>query len=138
MDKIKVINSRNREEDQLEMNTESIEQVGLVETDTGQRSISGTNRILRTNLRGGSIIAHKKMNAETVKAEVVTCSRKEAYLQSLIENIARTKPGSMDFARELKRLYDEGWTYEQISKSHAKTRATFGSTSSWSNREKIG
>jgi HK97 family phage major capsid protein len=46
-------------------------------------------------------------------AEVVTCTRKEALLQSLIENIARTKPGSMDFARELKRLHDEGLEYKQ-------------------------
>jgi ParB family transcriptional regulator, chromosome partitioning protein len=49
-------------------------------------------------------------------AEVVTCTRKEALLQSLIENIARTKPESMDFARELKRLHDEGLDYKQISK----------------------
>ena len=39
-------------------------------------------------------------------AEVVTCTRKEGYLQSLIENMARTKPHRMDFARELKRLHD--------------------------------
>ena len=116
VDKIKVINSRNREEDQLEMNTESIEQIGLL------KPIRVNDRFLeRTGFYElicgeGRLIAHKKLKAETVKAEVVSCSRKEAHLQSLIENIARTKPGSMDFARELKRLYDEGWTYEQISK----------------------
>jgi ParB family transcriptional regulator, chromosome partitioning protein len=54
-------------------------------------------------------------------AEVVTCTRKEALLQSLIENIARTKPGSMDFARELKRLHDEGWDYKQIAKIACKS-----------------
>jgi len=51
-----------------------------------------------------------------ILAEVVTCSRKEAYLQSLIENIARTKPDSMDYARELKRLHSEGWSYERIAR----------------------
>ena len=116
LDKIKVINSRNREEDQLEMNTESIEQIGLL------KPIRVNDRFLeRTGFYElicgeGRLIAHKKLKVATVKAEVVSCSRKEAHLQSLIENIARTKPGSMDFARELKRLYDEGWTYEQISK----------------------
>jgi ParB family chromosome partitioning protein len=54
-------------------------------------------------------------------AEVVTCTRKEALLQSLIENIARTKPGSMDFARELKRLHDEGWDFKQIAKIACKS-----------------
>ena len=56
-----------------------------------------------------------------VKAEVVTCTRKEAHLQSLIENIARTKPGSMDFARELKRLYDEDWDFKRIARIACKS-----------------
>ena len=113
VDKIKVINSRDREEEQFEMNTESIEHVGLL------KPIRVNDRFLeRTGLYElicgeGRLIAHKRLNAETVKAEVVTCTRKEAYLQSLIENIARTKPDSMEFARELKRLHDEGWTYER-------------------------
>ena len=126
VDKIKVINSRNREEDQFEMNTESIEQVGLV------KPIRVNDRFLEKSgfyeliCGEGRLLAHKKLNAETVKAEIVTCSRKEAYLQSLIENIARTKPDSMDFARELKRLHDEGWTYERISKVACKNPSYVG------------
>ncbi len=126
VDKIKVINSRNREEDQFEMNTESIEQVGLV------KPIRVNDRFLEKSgfyeliCGEGRLLAHKKFNAETVKAEIVTCSRKEAYLQSLIENIARTKPDSMDFARELKRLHDEGWTYERISKVACKNPSYVG------------
>ena len=69
-------------------------------------------------------------------AEIVTCTRKEAHLQSLVENIARTKPDSMDFARELKRLYDEGWDFKQSPRSPAKRRATSGTTSAWSNKAK--
>jgi ParB family transcriptional regulator, chromosome partitioning protein len=57
----------------------------------------------------------------TVLAEVVTCTRKEAYLQSLIENMARTKPHSMDFARELKRLHDEGWDYQEVARVACKS-----------------
>jgi ParB family chromosome partitioning protein len=52
---------------------------------------------------------------------VITCSRKEAYLQSLVENIARTKPDTMDFARELKRLRDEGWSNKDIAAVACKT-----------------
>lgn len=115
VEKVKVINSRNRESDQFDMNTESIEQIGLL------KPIRVNDRFLeRTGFYElicgeGRLLAHKRLKAETVKAEIVTCSRKEAYLQSLIENIARTKPGSMDFARELKRLHDEGWTFERIA-----------------------
>ena len=42
--------------------------------------------------------------------------RKQAYLESLVENLARSRPGTMYFARELKALHDEGWDYEQIAK----------------------
>jgi ParB family transcriptional regulator, chromosome partitioning protein len=54
---------------------------------------------------------------------VVTCSRKEAYLQSLVENLARTKPGSMEFARELKRLHDDGWDYAKIARVACKSES---------------
>jgi len=50
-----------------------------------------------------------------------TCTSKEAYLQSLVESKARTKPDSMHFARELKRLHDEGWDYQQIARVACKT-----------------
>ena len=54
-------------------------------------------------------------------AEIVTCTRKEAYLQSLIENLARSHPGTMLFARELKQLHDESWDYAQIGKLCCRT-----------------
>lgn len=57
----------------------------------------------------------------TTIIQTITCTRKEAYLQSLVENIASTKPGTMDFARELKRLRDEGWEYTKIAKVACKT-----------------
>ena len=36
-------------------------------------------------------MAHEKLGRRSILAEVITCSRKEAYLQSLVENIARTQ-----------------------------------------------
>lgn len=33
-----------------------------------------------------------------------------------MENLARTRPGTMHFARELKSLHDEGWDYAKITK----------------------
>jgi ParB family chromosome partitioning protein len=67
------------------------------------------------------LLAHQRLGRSEIMAEIVTCTRKEAYLQSLVENIARTKPGSMDFARELKRLHDEGWSIEKIARVACKS-----------------
>jgi len=64
----------------------------------------------------GRLIAHQRLGKTEIEVEVVTCTRKEAYLQSLIENLARSRPGTMQFAREAKQLRDEGLDYDQISK----------------------
>jgi ParB family transcriptional regulator, chromosome partitioning protein len=121
IDKVKVINSRNRDQEQFDMNVESIDGVGLM------KPIRVNDKFLESTGRyelicgEGRLLAHKQLGKTHVPAEVVTCTRKEALLQSLIENIARTKPGSMDFARELKRLHDEGWEYSRIAKVACKS-----------------
>ncbi len=116
IDKIKAINSRNRDQEQFEMNVESIDQVGLLKPIRVNDKFVERTGMYELICGEGRLLAHRKLGRDKIKAEVVTCTRKEAYLQSLIENIARTKPGSMDFARELKRLHDEGWDFKQIAR----------------------
>lgn len=121
IDKVKVINSRSRDQDQFEMNVTSIDSVGLlkpIRVNDKFLESSGTYELICGE---GRLLAHRQLGREKVLAEVVTCTRKEALLQSLVENIARTKPGSMDFARELKRLRDEGWPYEEIARIACKS-----------------
>jgi ParB family transcriptional regulator, chromosome partitioning protein len=121
VDKIKVINSRNRDEEQFSMNVESISHTGLLKPIRVNDKFLEKSGYYELICGEGRLLAHKKLGRQTVLAEVVTCSRKEAYLESLIENIARTKPGSMDFARELKRLHDEGWDYSKIGQVACKS-----------------
>src|SRR5208282_4637119 len=63
----------------------------------------------------GRLIAQKRLGKDRILAEIVTCTRKQAYLESLVENLARSRPGTMEFARELKKLHDEGWDCERIA-----------------------
>jgi ParB family chromosome partitioning protein len=98
------------------MNVESIKTTGLLKPVRVNDKFFDRSGMYELICGEGRLTAHQKMGMETIVAEVVTCNRKEAYLQSLIENIARTKPDSMDFAREIKRLYDEGWTFEQLAR----------------------
>ena len=121
VDKIKVINSRNRDKDQFEMNVESIDSVGLLKPIRVNDKFLEKSGVYELICGEGRLLAHRQLGRSEVLAEVVTCTRKEALLQSLIENIARTKPDSMDFARELKRLRDEGWEYKDIAKVACKT-----------------
>jgi len=116
VDQIKVINSRIRAEDQFQMNVDSIHSIGLqmpIRVNDKFYDSSGSYELICGE---GRLIAHKRLRKETIEAEIVTCSRKQAYLESLIENIARGIPNTMDFGYELKRLYDQGWDYDQIAK----------------------
>lgn len=121
--KIKVINSRNREKEQFDMNVESIDQVGLIKPVRVNDKFLERTGFYELICGEGRVQAHQRLKHETILAEVVTCTRKEAYLQSLIENIARTKPDSLDFAREIKRLYDEGWNLARLAKITCKTES---------------
>ena len=121
IDKVKVVNSRNRDQEQFDMNVESIDHVGLLKPIRVNDKFVERSGEYELICGEGRLLAHKKLGRDTIKAEVVTCTRKEAHLQSLIENIARTKPGSMDFARELKRLYDEGWDFKKIARIACKS-----------------
>ena len=121
IESIKVINSRNRDKEQFDMNVESIESVGLMKPIRVNDKFLESTGVYELICGEGRLIAHQRIGKSRVMAEVVTCTRKEALLQSLIENIARTKPGSMDFARELKRLHDEGWDFKQIAKIACKS-----------------
>jgi ParB family chromosome partitioning protein len=121
IDLIKVINSRDRDSDQFKMNVTSINELGLMKPIRVNDKFLEKSGFYELICGEGRLPAHKEIGKSQVLAEVVTCSRKDAYLQSLVENIARTKPGTMDFAREIKRLHDEGWEYAKIAKIACKS-----------------
>jgi ParB family chromosome partitioning protein len=118
---IKVINSRNRDQEQFDMNVESINKVGLLKPVRVNDKFLEKTGMYELICGEGRLTAHQKLGHDKIPAEIVTCTRKDAYLQSLIENIARTKPDSMDFAREIKRLHDEGWSFDQLARITCKT-----------------
>src|SRR3954468_22455255 len=114
VDRIKVINSRTRDEAQFSLNVQSIGAIGQI------KDIRVNDKFLGKDGQGhyelicgeGRLIAQKRLGKSPIRAEIVTCTRKQAYLESLVENLARSRAGTMEFARELKNLKDEGWTFE--------------------------
>jgi ParB family chromosome partitioning protein len=116
IDKIKVINSRTRDEAQFTLNVQSIGANGQIKDIRVNDKFLAKDGVYELICGEGRLIAQKRLGKTHIRAEVVTCSRKQSYLESLVENLARSRPGTMDFARELKKLRDEGWDYEQIAK----------------------
>ncbi len=116
VDKIRVINSRTRDEGQFALNVQSIDAVGQIKDIRVNDKFLHKEGFYELICGEGRLIAHQRLGKTEIRAEVVTCTRKQAYLESLVENLARTRPGTMYFARELKTLRDEGWDYAKIAK----------------------
>jgi ParB family chromosome partitioning protein len=121
VDKVKVINSRRRDEVQFQMNVQSIDTVGLFKPVLVNDKFLGSSGLFELVCGEGRLTAHKRLGAEQIKAEVMTCSRKEAYLLSLIENLARSRPATMEFAKSLKWMHDQGWSYQEIGRVACKS-----------------
>ena len=121
MEKIKVINPRIRNEEQFQLNVQSIDNNGMLMPIRVNDKFLEKTGLYELICGEGRLIAHQRLGKTEIMAEVVTCTRKEAYLQSLIENLARSNPGTMIFARELKQLHDENWDYAQIGKLCCRT-----------------
>jgi ParB family transcriptional regulator, chromosome partitioning protein len=116
IDKIRVINSRTRDESQFALNVESIDAIGQIKDIRVNDKFLVKDGFYELICGEGRVIANQRLGRTHIRAEVVTCTRKQAYLESLVENLARTRPGTMYFARELKALHDEGWDYDKIAK----------------------
>lgn len=115
MDKIVVLNSRNRERLQFEENIASIDAVGLRKPIRVNRRNLAKTQCYELVCGEGRYLAYKRLGRQAIEAEVVDCDEKSAYLCSLVENMARVPPGTMWFAREMKRMHDEGMTVDRIA-----------------------
>ena len=118
---IKVLNSRNRNKKKFQENIRSIKEVGLLKPIVVNEKNYQKNGYYELVCGQGRYIAYKSLGYEEIPAEVRNCTAKEAYLCSLVENIARVPPGTMWFAREVKRMRDSGFSYERISQITGKS-----------------
>ena len=114
VDQITVLNTRDRDKQQFAENVRSIEEVGQ------RKPIVVNGRYLeKTGMYElvcgeGRLLAQKRLGKTEIAAEVIDCDRKRALLCSLVENIARVPPGTMWFAREMKRMRDAGLSCMEI------------------------
>ena len=114
IDSIKVLNSRNRDRARFEENVRSIREIGLLRPIVVNKRYYEKSGYYELVCGEGRYLAHIELQKPEILAEVIDCSRKDAYLCSLVENIARVPPGTMWFAREVKRMYDSEISFDQI------------------------
>ena len=114
VDKIVVLNSRNRNKQKFAENVRSIEQVGLRKPIVVNRRGYERDGNYELVCGEGRYLAHKQLGLTEIAAEVIDCDKKTALLYSLVENIARVPPGTMWFAQEMKRMHDGGFSFTEI------------------------
>lgn len=64
----------------------------------------------------GRLLAHRRLAKTEIVAEVIDCGREEAYLLSLVENLARVPAEILWFGREMKRLRDSGMPIDELAR----------------------
>jgi ParB family chromosome partitioning protein len=116
IDSIVVLNSRDREETRFAENVKSIENLGLLKPVlVNERFLSSSGKY-ELVCGEGRLLAHKRLGKHEIRAEVIDCERTQAYLISLVENIARVPARTMWFAHEVKRMRDAGMKFEEIAR----------------------
>jgi ParB family chromosome partitioning protein len=116
IDRIKVLNPRDRDMVKFQSNIRSIKTMGIIKPIMVSDRVFAKTGYYELVFGQGRYMAAKSLGHTTIKAEVVNIEQKESYRRSLIENIARIPQRTMWFAIEAKRMHDEGFTIAHICK----------------------
>jgi ParB family chromosome partitioning protein len=122
VNKVNVVNSRQRDRKQFEENIRSINDVGLYKPIlVNKRNLDETG--LYDLICGeGRLLAHIELGRSHIPADVWDIDERQAHLMTLGENIARTPPQTIEFARALKEMRDYGMSWKELAAITGKSR----------------
>lgn len=124
--KIRVINPRGRSRVRFKEIMENIAKVGLKKPITVSRR-EGEDDSFDLVCGQGRLEAYQACGAKEIPALIIEIPLEERLLRSLVENLTRRSPSSLELARDLLALRQRGHTYADIaslvgvSESHAKS-----------------
>ena len=118
IDQIRIINPRHREKKKFEQIVRSIKNLGLKKPiQVSLRSVKNGEEPGYDLVCGqGRIEAFRLLGFPEIPAEVVEISKEDRLLRSLVENMARRFPATMNLIREIERLKAEGYSNVEIGK----------------------
>jgi ParB family chromosome partitioning protein len=116
IEKIRVINSRDRDRVKHDQIKESIATVGLKKPIQVSRRSEGDMEGYDLVYGEGRIKAFMALGATEIPAIVVDLPKEERLLRSLVENMARRNRNPMALLREIQRLKELGYSNLAISK----------------------
>jgi ParB family chromosome partitioning protein len=111
---IRVLNPRARNKAKFLEIVGNISKVGLKKPITVSRRGEGEDGFDLV-CGQGRLEAYVALGETEVPAVVIDVPREDRFIMSLVENIARRTPRSLEFAREVQVLRDRGYTQQQIA-----------------------
>jgi ParB family chromosome partitioning protein len=116
IESIRILNPRHREQKKFQSIVQSIKNLGLKKPITvSLRSAQEGNEPGYDLVAGqGRIEAFTVLGFKEIAAIVVAISKEERLLMSLVENLARRFPSSMELITEIQRLKAEGYSHQVI------------------------
>jgi len=121
VNQINVVNSRKREKTQFQENVRSINEVGLYKPILVNRRNLASSGLYDLICGEGRLMAHIELGRTHIAADVWDIDERQAQLMTLGENIARTPPQTIEFARALKEMHDFGMSWKELAAITGKT-----------------
>ena len=117
LDRIEVLNPRERNQKKFDVIVNSIDAIGLKKpvTVTPRPGADGAERYLLV-CGEGRFKAFKRLGENRIPALVVTVSDEDAFVMSLTENIARRRHQPMELLRGIPLLRDQGCSTKEIAR----------------------
>jgi ParB family chromosome partitioning protein len=112
IDLIRILNPRSRNKGVFASIVTNIDHVGLKRPITVTAADDGKYDLVCGQ---GRLEAYRALGAITIPALVVSASKEDRYLMSLVENIARRRHKTSELLKEITTLSRRGYTTEQIS-----------------------
>lgn len=111
VEQVRVLNPRERNKKKYKQIVGNIADIGLKRPITVTPSPDGGYDLVCGQ---GRLEAFKQLGQAMVPAVIREVSREDAMLMSLVENIARSRPRTMDQVRQLAALRDKGYSQVEI------------------------
>jgi ParB family chromosome partitioning protein len=112
MDQIIILNPRSRNKRLFNTIVANIDHVGLKRPITITPRPDGKYDLVCGQ---GRLEAYQALGATTIPSIIVTATKEDRYLMSLVENIARRRRTTSELLKEISTLKTRGYTAEQIS-----------------------
>lgn len=112
IDQITILNPRSRNKRLFNTIVANIDHVGLKRPITVTQRADGKYDLVCGQ---GRLEAYQALGAITIPAIIITATKEDRYLMSLVENIARRRHTTTELLKEISALKGRGYTAEEIS-----------------------